>query len=50
MNLEELVDRDHPLRELKQMCREVLDLLEGKLPQMYAQKGRPSVPPERSAR
>jgi len=47
VNLEELVERDHPLREVKQMCQEVLESLEGELAQMYAQKGRPSVPPER---
>ena len=47
VNLEELVERGHPLREVKQMCQEVLESLEGELAQMYAQKGRPSVPPER---
>jgi transposase len=47
VNLEELVERDHPLREVKRMCKEVLDSLEGELAQMYAQSGRPSVPPER---
>ena len=47
VNLEELVERDHPLREVKRMCQEVLESLEGELAQMYAPKGRPSVPPER---
>ena len=47
VNLEELVERDHPLREVKRMCQEVLVRLEGELAQMYAQKGRPSVFPER---
>ena len=47
VNLEELVERDHPLREVKRMCQEVLVRLEGELAQMYPQKGRSSVPPER---
>ena len=31
VNLEELAERDHPLREVKRMCQEVLDSLEGEL-------------------
>ena len=50
MNLEKLVKWDHMLREVKRMCREVLDSLEGELAQMYAKKVRPSVRPERSLR
>ena len=48
VNLEELVERDHPLREVKRMCQEVLDSLEGELAQMYAQTGHSNVTPERS--
>lgn len=47
VNLEELVEREHPLREVKRMCEEILESLEGEFAQMYAEKGRPSVPPER---
>lgn len=46
-NLEELVERWDPLREVNRMSQEVLDSLEGEFAQMYPEKGRPSVPPGR---
>ena len=47
VNLEDLVERDHPLREVKRMCQEVLERLEIEFEEMYDGKGGPSVPPER---
>lgn len=47
VNLEELVEAGHPLREVKRMCQEVLKRLEPDLSGLYEEKGRPSVPPER---
>jgi len=47
VSLEELVERDHPLREVKWTCREVRDGLAEELAQKYAQKGRPSASSER---
>jgi transposase len=38
---------DHPLREVKRLCKEVLKALEPDFERMYAVKGRPSIPPER---
>jgi hypothetical protein len=38
---------DHPLREVKKLCKSVLVVLEPDFARMYAAKGRPSIPPER---
>lgn len=47
VNLEELVESNHPLREVKKMCREILKQLEDEFGGMYSSQGRTSVPPER---
>ena len=47
VNLEELVESSHPLREVKKMCHEILRQLEEEFGRMYAAKGRASVPPAR---
>ena len=47
INVEAQLRSDHPLREVKRMCKEVLKALEPELERMYAAKGRPSIPPER---
>lgn len=43
---EELVPRDHPIRIIKKIADEALGRLEPRLSALYAEKGRPSVPPE----
>jgi transposase len=47
VNVETQLRAEHPLREVKRMCREVLKALEPDFERMYAAKGRPSIPPER---
>ena len=47
INLEELVPADHPARQVKRMCKQVLAEMSTVFDQMYASDGRPSVPPER---
>ncbi len=40
VNLEELVDQDHPLREVKRMCQEVLDVTDrATLPELQTRHG-----------
>ena len=40
------VPKDHPLRRIRQLVRDVLTELSRSLGQLYAREGRPSVPPE----
>jgi len=47
INVETQLRADHPLREVKRMCKEVLKEMEPHFTQMYAERGRPSIPPER---
>jgi transposase len=47
INVETQLRADHPLREVKRMCKDVLKQMEPHFTQMYAAKGRPSIPPER---
>ena len=47
INLEELVPEDHPARQVKRMCKQVLVEMSTVFEQMYASDGWPSVPPER---
>ena len=47
INLEELVPESHPARQVKRMCKEVLGEMSPIFDEMYAEDGRPSVPPER---
>jgi transposase len=47
INVETQLRADHPLREVKRMCKDVLKEMEPFFAQMYAAKGRPSIPPER---
>jgi hypothetical protein len=42
--------RDHPLRPIRTMVDEVLKQLSPQFHQMYAQVGRPSIPPEQLLR
>ena len=43
---EDLIPQTHPLRKIKVMADEVLGKLDGALDKMYADAGRPSIPPE----
>lgn len=47
VNLEDRVGKNHPLRAIKAQADEVLKKLSGLFDKMYAQEGRPSIPPER---
>jgi transposase len=46
-NLEDAIPKAHPIRKVKQLADEVLRGLEDVFTKMYAQTGRPSIPPER---
>ena len=46
LNPEDLVPQDHPLRKVKALADEALKRLDAQLDAMYAEHGRPSVPPE----
>jgi transposase len=43
---ETLVPKDHPLRQIRALVREVLKQLTRSLGRLYASEGRPSIPPE----
>ena len=47
INLEERVPLDHPLRLIKALADQALAQLSQDFDRMYAQIGRPSIPPER---
>lgn len=47
MNIEERIPRTHPIREVKQMVGEVFRRLDDHFEDLYADKGRNSIPPER---
>ena len=47
VDLEARVPADHPLRTIKQLADQALAALSGSFDRMYAQGGRPSIPPER---
>lgn len=43
---EDLIPQSHPLRKIKAMADEVLRTMDGTFDSMYAEAGRPSIPPE----
>lgn len=47
VSLESFVPQDHPLRAIKKQLDHVLKLLSPTFDEMYAEEGRPSIPPER---
>ena len=47
VDLEERVPADHPLRTIKALADEALTRLSPEFDRMYADVGRPSIPPER---
>jgi transposase len=46
INLEERVPQNHPLRKLKKLVNEVLERISHHFDTIYAEDGRPSIPPE----
>lgn len=44
---EDFVPKQHPIRRIKKMADEILASLSSRLEAMYAEGGRPSIPPER---
>jgi transposase len=47
LNVEERIPAGHPIREVKRLIEEVFNGLGACFEEMYAQVGRPSIPPER---
>ena len=47
IDLERRVPPDHPLRTIKEVADRTLERLSGEFDRMYAEAGRPSIPPER---
>jgi transposase len=50
VDLEERVPANHPLRLIRRIVNEVLIALDGEFSKIYADSGRPSIPPERLLR
>ena len=50
VSLEERVSQDHPLRAVRKAVDEILRAMAKDFDGLYAQTGRPSVPPERLLR
>ncbi len=46
LSTEDLISADHPIRRIRALVEGVLEELDGELGAMYADRGRPSVPPE----
>ena len=46
VNPEAMIPNDHPIRVVKKIADEVLDRMAPELAAMYAERGRPSIPPE----
>lgn len=50
VSLEQRVPREHPLRAIRQMADRALAELSGPFGELYARRGRPSIPPEQLLR
>ena len=50
VSLEERVPADHPLRPIRRVVEEILRAMSKRFDALYAQSGRPSIPPERLLR
>jgi len=50
VSCEARVPSDHPLRLIRAVVDEALEALSGKFEPLYAQMGRPSIPPEKLLR
>src|SRR5271165_2231724 len=47
VNIEDRIPKSHPIREVKRMTGEIFRRLHGCFEELYAENGRPSIPPER---
>ena len=47
VSCEERVPSDHPLRPIRLIVGEVLEVLSGEFERLYSKVGRPSIPPEK---
>ena len=47
INVETMIPAEHPIRAIKRMLNEVLAKMDAPFDEIYAVKGRPSIPPER---
>jgi transposase len=47
IDLEQLLDAKHPIRQVKPMCAQILASMYTLFDEIYAEDGRPSMPPER---
>ena len=47
INVETMIPEDHPIRAIKRLLEQVLAEMDGHFEEMYAENGRPSIPPER---
>jgi transposase len=47
LDVESRIPKQHPIREIKRLIREVFGRLDSHLEDLYAEKGRSSIPPER---
>src|SRR5262245_24180170 len=50
VDLEDRVPATHPLRVIRRIVNDVLAALDGEFAKIYADRGRPSIPPERLLR
>ena len=50
VDLEGRVPAKHPLRVIRRIVNDVLTMLDGEFAEIYADSGRPSIPPERLLR
>ena len=50
LNPEEMIPSNHPIRQIRAICDQALDKISPQLDSLYAEGGKPSVPPERLLR
>jgi hypothetical protein len=50
VDVEARIERDHPLRLIREVVNEALGQLDGAFAKLYAREGRPSIAPERLLR
>ena len=50
VSMEERVPADHPLRPTRQLVDQILTTMSKRFDDLYAENGRPSIPPERLLR
>src|SRR5271169_4690572 len=50
VSMEERVPQDHPLRPIRRLVEQILATMSKRFDELYAENGRPSIPPERLLR